>query len=91
MNKIEGTVIEAGNIALDADNTVTGVLIAANREELHLWDGPLYGRRVVLLDKADHDAREDEIARLKRDNIAAHASAVQTVHDLSRRYCQLNN
>lgn len=60
MNKITGTIIDAG-YHLDAG---PGVSIAANAGELRVWDGPLYGRRVVIVDETDYDAREEGIEQL---------------------------
>ena len=71
MNKITGTIIDAG-YHLDAG---PGVSIAANAGELRVWDGPLYGRRVVIVDETDYDARETELAKLSSVLATALAAA----------------
>ena len=75
MDKITGTILEAG-YHLDAAGTIPGVSVAANSdEELQGWDGPLYGRRVVIVDETDYDARETELAKLSSVLATALAAA----------------
>lgn len=68
MNKIEGTIIEAGNIE-GVGRATCGIVVwttARQKAEMERWE---YDGRVVIERKADHDARETEVERLRDANL----------------------